>query len=337
MNNPSGFSTEDNWNELRPQIDQLWAKRSEGVFAGVAGVSIAYAYVAPEQRHERALVIAPGRTEFLHKYDEVVFDLCRQGYAVYLLDHRGQGLSGRWLADAHKGHVERFEDYVLDLQQFLDEVVRPRELLAPVAIGHSMGGAIVARHLQLYPGEFAAAALLSPMLEINTGAPQALVQPLLAGLEALLRPLGREAAYVPGGGGYQGSGFSDEKGLNKLTSSELRFERFNRCYETQSEIQLGAPTRHWLLQAFAAMQAILSDVAKIEVPVTVLMSGADRIVRRGGQRAFVERLQACSDRRVDALLIEGAEHELLMEADVFRLQAMAHLLDFIDSIEASTT
>jgi len=37
------------------------------------------------------------------------------GFDVLIIDHRGQGRSGRLLADPHLGHVNRFNDYVDDL------------------------------------------------------------------------------------------------------------------------------------------------------------------------------------------------------------------------------
>ncbi len=334
LSNSLGFSTEPEWEALRPDIDRLWANRRSGEIEGVGGVSIAYACVEPAQRRDRALVISPGRTEYLHKYDELAFDLYRQGFAVYVLDHRGQGLSGRWLSDPQKGDVERFDHYVHDFERFLQAVVLPREAHAPVVIGHSMGGAIAARHLQMFPGVVAGAALFSPMFEINTGVPRALVRPILRCLEALRKTLGRETGYIPGGHAYKVADFRSGSGFNSLTSSERRFRQFNRYYEFHPELQLGAPTCRWLLQAFTAMEALQVDVDKIEVPVTVLMSGDDRIVRPAGQRSFVARLAACSEQRADLICIEGAQHELLMEADLYRLPALRHLLAFIESVDA---
>lgn len=330
LDNPRGFSTEADLQANRSEIEALWARRTQGRLAGVAGVDIAYAFVLAEGSVGRPVVLAPGRTEFLDKYMEVVFDLHWQGRSVYLLDHRGQGSSGRLLSDSHKGHVESFDDYVADLQQLLAEVIAPQEDLAPVLIGHSMGGAIVARHLQMHPGVAAAAALCSPMLEINTGAPQSIVWPILARIDALLSPKGKEPGYVPGGVPYEELPYMKEGKLNNLTSSELRLSYFNQQYRDQPAWQLGGPTRKWLLRAFEAMRAVLQDVDNIQVPVTVLISGGDRIVREGGIRQFVQALEACGLVAVDSLTLPEAEHELLMESDKRRIPAMNHLLDFIE-------
>ena len=332
--NPRLLSTAAELLANRAGIEALWQKRVQGSFLGVEQVEIAFAYLKAEQSGKRPLILAPGRTEFFEKYMEVVFDLHQQGYSVYLLDHRGQGASGRLLADTHKGHVENFDDYVLDLQQFIEEVLLPKELLAPVLLGHSMGAAVVARHLQMYPGVAAAAALCSPMLEINTGVPQSIVRALLSSIDALFASRNKEPGYVPGGLAYAELPFMKEGKMNNLTSCEERLDYFNRQYRDEPAWQLGGPTRKWLLAAFEAMDKVLAEVNKIEVPVTVLISGADRIVRERGTQNFLQALKKCGRVSVGSLRLPEAQHELLMESDVYRVPAMNHLLEFFESVEA---
>lgn len=335
QDNPRGISTEAELSRTRSQIEAVWATRVQGRFAGVDGVSIAYAFIEPAERKSRAVVISSGRTEFIDKYAEVAFDLFQQGYAVYVIDHRGQGFSERLLGDSHKGHVVDFEHYIADLHQLVTEVIAPREPLLPVLVGHSMGGAIVARFLQVHPDSASGAVLCSPMLEINTGAPQRIVWPILSRIEALLSSLDKEPGYVPGGVPYAATQFNKEGRMNHLTSCEARLDYFNQQYSNFPQVQMGSPTRHWLLQAFEAMALILAEVDRIRVPVAVIVSGGDRIVREGGAIEFVESLGRLGSAPAPFLRIEGAEHELLMESDAFRLPAMNLLLDFIESIDRS--
>ena len=70
-------------------------------------------------------VIFPGRTEFAEKYGRVAAELVARGFAVAVIDWRGQGLSDRALADRGKGHIDNFSTYMADLQLFLDKVVAP--------------------------------------------------------------------------------------------------------------------------------------------------------------------------------------------------------------------
>ncbi len=108
----------------------------------------------------------PGRIESYIKYPEVAYNLFHSGYDVMIIDYRGQGFSGRMLADTHRGHVVNFADYVDDFAQFYHQQVKPLGYRQHVALAHSMGGAILAQFLAREPQAFSAVALCAPMLGI---------------------------------------------------------------------------------------------------------------------------------------------------------------------------
>ncbi len=62
-----------------------------------------------------SVIVAPGRTEFIEKYFEVLRELQARGFAVFCIDWRGQGLSGRETSNPLKGHFASFDDPVNDL------------------------------------------------------------------------------------------------------------------------------------------------------------------------------------------------------------------------------
>ena len=66
-----------------------------------------FARFEPPAGRKGTLCVFPGRAEFIEKYFEVVRDARARGFAVAILDWRGQGLSERALANARKGHVLR--------------------------------------------------------------------------------------------------------------------------------------------------------------------------------------------------------------------------------------
>lgn len=131
-----------------------------------------------------SILLLPGRGEGSFEYYETAMDFIDRGFGpIYVLDHRGQGLSPRFLADPHKGHVERFEDYVDDAMEFVGVV---RADLADLGAGaepalyltsNSMGGAIGIGMFQRYGADnpFRAAAFLGSMIDVNyhsfTGTP----------------------------------------------------------------------------------------------------------------------------------------------------------------------
>lgn len=122
---------------------------------------------SPTLNTKKAVLIVNGRIESSWKYQELFYDLYRQGYDVYSFDHRGQGLSDRLLSDSDMGHVYDFTDYIDDM----DVVIKQHDLKQYqqcFIIAHSMGGAIATRYLQTQPEHpFTGLILSAPMFGIN--------------------------------------------------------------------------------------------------------------------------------------------------------------------------
>ena len=92
-------------------------------------------------------VLFPGRTEFAEKYGRVARALVARGFAVAVIDWRGQGLSDRPPLNPMLGHVEDFRDYQRDVAALLD-LVAGLALPGPALLfAHSMGGCIGLRTL----------------------------------------------------------------------------------------------------------------------------------------------------------------------------------------------
>ena len=121
-------------------LTDFWRQREEDEFTGVGDIPVRFVRFH-DKKNDRVIVVCPGRIESYIKYAELAYDLFHLGFDVLIIDHRGQGLSGRLLSDTHRGHVDNFSDYVDDLaafwQQEVERARRKRYILA-----HSMGGAI---------------------------------------------------------------------------------------------------------------------------------------------------------------------------------------------------
>src|SRR6201990_2626142 len=89
------------------------------------GVLLRFARFDPPPGRKGTLCVFPGRAEFIEKYFEVVHDARRRGFAVAILDWRGQGLSDRALANARKGHIHDFSEFDRDLEAFVKDIVLP--------------------------------------------------------------------------------------------------------------------------------------------------------------------------------------------------------------------
>src|SRR5882762_7937317 len=83
------------------------------------GVAIRFARWAPPPGRKGTVCLFPGRAEFIEKYFETVRDLRSRGFAVAMIDWRGQGMSERALSDRHKGYVRNFSEYATDLEAIM--------------------------------------------------------------------------------------------------------------------------------------------------------------------------------------------------------------------------
>lgn len=309
-----------------PLLD-FWRHRQEGEFTGVNGVPIRYVrFHAPH--HDQVVVVSPGRIESYMKYPEVAYDLFHCGYDVMILDHRGQGRSGRMLEDSHRGHVHLFDDYVDDLATFCEEVVAPLGYRQKYALAHSMGGAILALYLARRrpadtPPFFAAATLCAPMTGITLPMPGWMVRRILNWAEG--NPARRDF-YAIGTGHWQPLPFL----VNRLTHSRERYQRALRYYADYPELRVGGPTYHWVREGVLAGEQMLAKAKDIDTPLLLLQASEDRVVDNRSQQAFCQAMtqagRPCEGGK--PLVIKGARHEILFERDALRAQALDATLRF---------
>lgn len=318
--NPYRVLTETELAAQQVQIDLFWQKQVvQGSFTGVGEVPLHFAYVVPANA-KATIVILNGRTESVLKYQEMFFELTRQGYAVFSYDHRGQGLSGRLNADPQLGHVEDFQHYVQDaalfMAKFSGQMPGPKLLMA-----HSMGGAIASAYLAQEPTQFIAAAMSAPMhapnAEVLFGAKDGCY------LAAAVRWSCNDcyAGFVSQP--YKPGPFVG----NIYTQSEIRYRRFREQYQQQPKIQLGGPSWQWLSQACAIADEMPQIAEKIQTPVLILQAGEDSAVAAAPQDEFCRAIGSnCAGGQV--LHVAGARHEFFIETDQYRIPALTAVLDF---------
>ena len=104
------------------QINAFFNQQLKQDFLSTEHGTLYYGFAIPEQA-KKAIVISSGRIESLFKYKELLWEFYQNGYAVFIVDHQGQGRSYRHLKNAHKGHVTRFTDYADDFAIFNEQVV----------------------------------------------------------------------------------------------------------------------------------------------------------------------------------------------------------------------
>ena len=277
---------------------------------------------APAVAARGVCTLLDGQTEFIEKYAEVVGELRARGFAVAMLDWRGQGGSPRFLADALKAHVGDFSEYDDDLDAFLEQIVRPLGGgKPPLALAHSMGGHILLRTLHDKPGAFSAAVMTAPMLRADTRGYPAWLARLVC------------RAYNASGASRQwvwGMNLRDPLTMsfedNRVTSDRARFERARQLIAENPRIRLAGPTWGWLEAAYRSMAAMQAPgyAEAIATPVLIVGAGRDRIVDTRAERAFAARLP-----NGKYLELADAEHEIMMENDSIRARFWAAFDAFV--------
>jgi lysophospholipase len=284
------------------------------------GVSLRFARWAPPAGRKGTVCLFQGRSDFIEKYFETVRDLRARGFAVATLDWRGQGLSDRALRNRRKGYVRSFEQYQIDLETFINEVVLP-DCPPPIfALAQSMGSTILLRAAYEGCRWFDRIVLLAPMLALPGMRRLASTRMLVRSM----RLMGLGASYVPGG---DSSAMMTRPFVgNLLTSDPVRYARNAAVLEAEPALALGWPTVAWTDSAFRTMGDMGEPEfpARIRQPILIIAAGNDGIVSTPAIDDFAVRLRAGSH-----LVVPGARHELLMEQDRFRLQTLAAFDAFV--------
>jgi lysophospholipase len=284
------------------------------------GVHLRFARFAPPAGRRGTVCILPGRTEWIEKYFETVRDLRNRGFAVAVIDWRGQGLSDRAFSDRYKGYVGSFSQFDTDLETFMREVVLP-DCPPPIfALAHSMGATILLRAIGRGQRWFDRVVLSAPMLGIAFAQSAGIA----GGLLRVVRWAGFGGIYVPGR--YPGVLDLRPFAGNPLTSDPVRFARSAAILEAEPALALGGPTVAWADAAFRAMRAMRepSFPARIRQPILIIAAGRDAIVSNVVIEDFAMSLRAGTH-----LVVVGSQHELLMEQDRYRSQFFAAFDAFV--------
>ncbi len=252
------------------------------------------------------VVICPGLGEHSGRYEELANDFARAGLSTYALDHRGNGRS-----DGRRGHVRRFNQYVHDLEKFRRRVIGAVGADLPlVFLGHSLGGLILIRYLQEYPGVQARGAVLSaPLLGFAVDVPrwkERLAKALLYISPALPLSTGVDPAILS----------HDSQIVAAYRRDSLVHDRITpRLY---SEIQ-------------RAISEVEEKVRQVRVPLLLLIPAQDQLVRPDLMQRFAASVG--EPKRVVVKTYAGLYHEVLNERN--RSSTITDVLGWIERHIAS--
>ena len=296
-----------------------------GTFAGYDGKPMRYARFEATRGPRRGTVcIVTGFTEFIEKYFETIADLRRRGFAVAVMDWRGQGGSYRVHTFGQRGHITSMAEYENDLAAFMREIVLPDCPPPYVALGHSMGGHVLVRSAARPGSWFERLVLTSPMIALSRaqlGMPNALARTLTE--TACLFGMGTSA--VPGIKDWRESAIDFD--TNKLTSDRERYSRNRALVEAAPHLTVGVPTLGWLRAAMRSMSQ-MADPAfarSVTVPALFFIAGKDVIVAPSAIEDFSARMKSGTH-----VILANARHEICQEDDAIRGRFWAAFDAYLD-------
>ena len=270
------------------------------------------------------VILLHGRAEYIEKMFETVADLQQRGFDVLTFDWRGQGGSSRMLRDPHRGYIDSFDQYVVDLDTVIKQIALPDCPGPYYILAHSTGSLVALLAAPEFGNRIRRMVLCSPLLRLgNLGFSQGTLK-IITGF---LTTIGLGETYISGSANVQE--YRPFIG-NQLTSDQDRFARSRNFANLNPDLSIGGPTAAWLNAAVKAMEMAENPdfYGQITIPTLLINAGADQVVSPQAAEEMGHYMRSGS-----TLTIYGARHEILQERDVFREQLLSAFEAFVPGTE----
>lgn len=303
---------------MQTEVEPYLAKYRETGILELEGIEIYYeTYVNPKEK--AAIVISHGFCEYCGKMSEVIYYFLREGYSVFMPEHRGHGRSTRFVDDLSKIYIETYYDYVRDFYRFVKDVVRKKSRSRNLVLyAHSMGGAIGALVMEHYPKLFQCAILSSPMLELDIGIFSNRAAWLLYSIASINR---HTKKFAPGERGFK----EIPRFEKSCAMSEPRYLRVHEERKGNKSFQTSGATYAWLAASLKAVRILQKDAYRVTVPVLLFQAENDTLVKPGGQELFAQNSQ-----NTTLVRMKGAKHEIYNATDDIIKDYYIRIFDFIE-------
>ncbi len=259
-------------------------KTDEGFFTARDGLRLYYQSrtLADAPAH---VVILHGYAEHLGRHAEITKALGDAGYAVHAMDCRGHGQSG-----GKRAHVDRFDDYLSDLEIFLQRVGEQAQGAPLFIAAHSHGSLIAARYLLDHPDAVRGVILGSPYFRLKLQVP---ALKILAG-----KLMSRILPSLPMKNELKAEQLTRDVTIQKATRADPLYQRI--------------ATPGWFAESNAAQETVMRRATEFVTPFLLTFGGADVIADAAAGREFFEHATA-KDKQFKSY--DGFFHELYHEPE----------------------
>ena len=258
----------------------------------------------PKGSPRGVVLITHGYAEHCGRYREVAHVIVNAGWAAFAYDLRGHGQS-----PGERGFIDHFQTY---LEDFTAALAAARKLVpadAPtVLLGHSHGSLITLRALcSDHPPSVAAAVLASPFLGLRLVVPRH--KKLLARIASRLAPKFAQP--------------------NALRVEDLTRDKTKQAERLADKLCFDVATARWFTESLEAQDYVAQHAARITVPTTWLVGGADPIADASQSKRVAGRIAGAHYHD-----LVGLKHEVFNEID--RAKVFGELAGVLTACNATT-
>ena len=257
------------------------------------------------------IIIATGQSEFIESYFELVRDLNRRGFSVWIMDWKGQGGSDHVLEDYSRASND-FTGDQRDLRRFILEIVVNNGSIPTILLAHSMGGHIALRMLEQDSDTVDIAILTAPMITVKTGSYSHRISAYLA---ETVSGFGFGWWYAPGHSAWAPNlNYKHTDNQNTSDPDRSLLKEYWRHNEAHARKSYGV-TFGWFHNYSKSRYYLLKDDALSNIRTDILMTVPliDVLV------SPEESLDACSKiSNCTHITYKNSHHEIYLERDDIR-------------------
>lgn len=268
----------------------------ESSFAGVGGLKIFTRSWLPEGNPRGVMILIHGFNAHSGYMIWPAEQFAANGLACYALDLRGRGKS-----EGERFYVEKFSDYLEDVDKLVRIAKSENPGLPVYVLGHSAGGVIATSYVFEHQAEIAG--LICESFAYDVGLPDA--------LELILKGISHLTPH-----------------LHVFSLKNADFSRFPEFVEAMNNDPLIAnesQPAETAAEMLKAADRLTENFPKFTVPVLIIHGTADHVTQPAGSQRFYD-MAGSTDKTLK--LYENHYHDLLNDVD--REIVMADIQSWID-------
>lgn len=265
-------------------------------YASFDGMKLSGYIWEPKEKPKAIINLVHGFGEYSERYDQWAIRFTEKGFLVHAIDYRGHGKS-----DGRRGHINKFNDFLSDIDVLVKESRKLYSDLPQYIYGHSLGGNIVTNYILKRENDFRGAIISSPWYKLSFD-PSALMLFFARIMNKLYPKFTQESKLEVKGLSH------DQKVVEDYIKDPLVHEKISA---------------RMFYEIVHAGRWVLENTEEINLPVLIQHGNDDNITSYKASKEFFEKARSLN-KDIEYKEWEGMYHELhneLKRDEVFELVA----------------